>query len=82
MKNKCEICKCLNLIAEGKKHPSQTIWNSLTLKCNKIKNRDPKSITTFCEKHRTPLYLVADLQSIDAFVEEVFTTIEKYLLSV
>ena len=79
MKAKCELCKCLNLIAEGKKHPSQTVWNSLIHKFEAIQARDPKAITSFCHVHRNPLQLATDYQSISKFIEEVFTTIERYL---
>lgn len=75
----CEVCKCLNLIVEGKKHPSQTVWDSLTRKFKAIRDKDPKAITSFCDQHRIPLRLVTDLQSIGAFIDEVFTTVERYL---
>jgi hypothetical protein len=76
---KCELCKCLNLIAEGRKHPSQTVWTALTNKFYAIRKRDPKAIATFCHEHRNPLRLVTDFQSISEFIEEVFISIEKYL---
>lgn len=76
---KCEICKCLNLISEGKKHPSQTVWNVLIRKFGAIRQRDPKAIASLCHYHRNPLQLVTDFQSISEFIEGVFTTIENYL---
>jgi hypothetical protein len=79
VKKKCEVCKCLNLIAEGKKHPSKTVWNALISKFEAIRARDSKAIASFCGYHRNPLCLVTDFQSISEFIEGVFTTIEKYL---
>ncbi len=76
---KCELCKCLNLITEGKKHPSQTVWNILINKFQLIQQRNSKSIASFCHEHRNPLRLAVDFQSISEFIEEVFTTIENYL---
>jgi hypothetical protein len=79
MKNKCEVCKCLNLIVEGKKHPSQTVWRALTRKFEAIREKDPKAIASFCAYHRTPLPLVTDLQSIGGFIEEVLYAVERAL---
>ena len=79
MKTKCEVCKCLNLITEGKKHPSQKVWSALASKFHAIRQRDPKALASFCDLHRNPLTLVTDFQSISAFIEEVFTTVERYL---
>jgi hypothetical protein len=79
IKEKCEICKCLNLISEGKKHPSPTVWRALTSKFHAIQQKNPKAIASFCYYHRSPLLLVTDFQSISGFIEEVFTTIERYL---
>lgn len=79
MKTKCEVCKCLNLIVEGKKHPSQTVWNILLRKYSLIRQKDQKSIASFCDNHRLPMNLIYDLQSIDSFIREVFTTVERYL---
>jgi hypothetical protein len=76
---KCELCKCLNLIAEGRKHPSYTVWSALTNKFHTIQQRNPKAIASFCHEHRNPLRLVTDLQSISEFIDGVFTTIENYL---
>jgi hypothetical protein len=76
---KCELCKCLNLISEGKKHLSRTVWIALTNKFYAIQQRNPKAIASFCYMHRNPLILTTDLQSISEFIEEVFTTIENYL---
>jgi len=78
-KTKCELCKCLNLIAEGKKHPSQTVWNTLINKFEAIRVKDPKAIASICHNHRNPLTLVTDLQSISEFINEVFTSIDRYL---
>jgi hypothetical protein len=79
IKEKCKICKCLNLIVEGKKHPSQTVWNVLIQKFGAIRQRDPKVIASLCHYHRNPLQLVTDFQSISEFIDGVFTTIENYL---
>src|SRR5665647_2311796 len=79
VKTKCELCKCLNLISEGKKHPSQTVWNVLILKFEAIRAKDPKAIASFCDQLRMPLRLVTDFQSISVFIEGVFTSIERYL---
>jgi len=79
VKTKCELCKCLNLISEGKKHPSQTVWNVLIRKFEAIRAKDPKAIASFCDQHRMPLRLVTDFQSISVFIEGVFTSIERYL---
>ena len=76
---KCELCECLNLISEGKKHPSWTVWHTLTSKFEAIRQRNPKAIASFCGDHRIPLILVTDFQSISEFIEGVFTTIENYL---
>jgi hypothetical protein len=76
---KCELCKCLNIIKEGKKHPSRTVWIALTNKFQLIQQRNPKAIASFCHVHRNPLMLATDYQSISEFIEEVFTTIENYL---
>jgi hypothetical protein len=76
---KCELCKCLNIISEGRKHPSQTVWNALINKFQLIQQRDSKAIASLCHYHRNPLQLATDFQSINAFIEEVFTTIENYL---
>ena len=79
IKTKCEVCKCLNLIAEGRKHPSKTVWNALTRKFETILARDPKVIASFCDQHRNSIRLVTDLQSINSFINEVFTSIDRYL---
>jgi hypothetical protein len=79
VKTKCELCKCLNIIVEAKKHPSKTAWTVLTNKFQLIQQRDPKSIASFCHYHRNPLTLVTDFQSISEFIEGVFTTVENYL---
>ena len=76
---KCELCKCLNIIAEGKKHPSRTAWTALTNKFQLIQQRNPKAIASFCYDHRNPLRLAVDYQFISEFVEGVFTSIENYL---
>jgi hypothetical protein len=76
---KCELCKCLNLISEGKKHPSGTVWSALTRKFYAIQQRNPKAIASFCYDHRNPLRLAVDYQSISGFIEEVFISIENYL---
>ena len=76
---KCELCKCLNIIAEAKKHPSRTAWAALTNKFWLIQQRNPKTIASFCHVHRNPLKLTVDYQSISGFIEEVFTSIENYL---
>lgn len=69
---KCELCKCLNLVAEGRKHPSQTTWTILNLKYNEILNRSPKSLNSFCVDHRIPLKLIADVSSVGEFIDEVY----------
>ena len=78
-KVKCELCKCFNLIAEAKKHPSPIVWHALTSKFETIRTRDPEAIASFCGDHRIPLILVTDFQSISEFIEGIFTTIENYL---
>lgn len=72
---KCDLCGCLNLVAEGKKHPSQTVWNHMQIKFNRIKTSDKR----LCEKHRLPLSFMHDYLSVEAFIEEVLTTVERYL---
>ena len=79
MKTHCELCKCLNLIVEGKKHPSQTVWRALTSKFLAIRKKEPAVIASFCKKHRAPLILISDIRSVGEFIEEVFTTVDRYL---
>lgn len=80
-KTKCELCKTLNLIAEGKKHPSQTIWQAINIKVNKLQAKDAGSIASLCENHRTPLIFVTDCQSVLGFIKEVTKTVEDYVMN-
>lgn len=78
-KNHCELCKVLNMIAEGRKHPSVTVWNGLTLKLDSILAKDPKAISSIsgCERHSRPLDFVVDIQSATGFVAEVKEMVER-----
>lgn len=67
-KTKCELCKCLNLVSEGRKHPSQTIWHALTRKFESIRKKEPSAIESFCGNHRHPMTLVSDIQSVAEFI--------------
>ena len=78
-KSRCALCKCLNLVAEGKKHPSRDVWAALERNYLALKSRDAEALGAICEAHRLPLRFNYDFLSVADFIDEVLASMERLL---